>query len=401
MLSLGIDVSKHKSTVSLTNEYGEILLGPKDLNNTKEDLESLVKDLKKFGKEEIRVVMEYTNVFHKPVLNFLNSKGYFCSVVNPLKMKKYLNNLSFRGVKTDRKDSLSISQYGIDNWFRLERYEDSQDEIYESMRRLSREYLTKQKIRTSQKQDLDHIIDQVMPGIKDIFAGYNPHPESDRLCDFMETFWHYDLISRYSYKTFEKKYRKWCSKKGYRFMTKQPARVYSLAINSIPTVPKDEITKSLVMMAITSLRKTDSDLNQILTQLRVLAEKLPEYRIIKEMPCTGNKLGPLLLAELGDVRRFHSADALIAYAGIDVPPNESGEYTAKNRHITRKGSSPLRKLLYQLTTALNISRPKEDSAVVDFILKKKSEGKPHKVALIAGANKFLRIYYARVKELYR
>ena len=34
------------------------------------------------------------------------------------------------------------------------------------------------------------------------------------------------------------------------------------------------------------------------------------------------------------------------------------------------------------------------------IIKKEQEGKPKKVAKVAGMNKFLRIYYARVKELY-
>ena len=42
-----------------------------------------------------------------------------------------------------------------------------------------------------------------------------------------------------------------------------------------------------------------------------------------------------------------------------------------------------------------------DDSVYLYILKKELEGKPKKVAKIAGLNKFLRIYYARVKELYK
>ena len=41
----------------------------------------------------------------------------------------------------------------------------------------------------------------------------------------------------------------------------------------------------------------------------------------------------------------------------------------------------------------------EDS-VYFFIKKKKGEGKPKKVVKIAGLNKFLRIYFARVREGY-
>ena len=44
--------------------------------------------------------------------------------------------------------------------------------------------------------------------------------------------------------------------------------------------------------------------------------------------------------------------------------------------------------------------PKDD-AVYNYILKKEREGKSKKLAKIAGLNKFLRIYYARVKEVYQ
>jgi hypothetical protein len=39
-----------------------------------------------------------------------------------------------------------------------------------------------------------------------------------------------------------------------------------------------------------------------------------------------------------------------------------------------------------------------DEPVFQFLDRKCAEGKPYKVYMIAGANKFLRIYYARVKE---
>lgn len=42
----------------------------------------------------------------------------------------------------------------------------------------------------------------------------------------------------------------------------------------------------------------------------------------------------------------------------------------------------------------------ENDPVYDFILKKRSDGKCGKEAMIAGLNKFLRIYYGKVSELY-
>lgn len=48
-----------------------------------------------------------------------------------------------------------------------------------------------------------------------------------------------------------------------------------------------------------------------------------------------------------------------------------------------------------------IQHKPEGDPVFDFIQKKRSEGKSGKEAMIAGLNKFLRIYYGKVTELYR
>ena len=50
--------------------------------------------------------------------------------------------------------------------------------------------------------------------------------------------------------------------------------------------------------------------------------------------------------------------------------------------------------------ALKIVQPQNDNAVYQYLIKKENEGKPLKVAKIAALNKFLRIYYARVMEVY-
>ena len=71
-----------------------------------------------------------------------------------------------------------------------------------------------------------------------------------------------------------------------------------------------------------------------------------------------------------------------------------------NIEFLEEGSKYLRKVGYEVVKSIKSSRPKIDNAVYLFMLKKENEGKPKKVAKIAGLNKFLRIYYARVKELY-
>ena len=96
--------------------------------------------------------------------------------------------------------------------------------------------------------------------------------------------------------------------------------------------------------------------------------------------------------------RFTHRGVLTAFAGVDSGKNESGQYIQKSVHISKKGSSYLRKTLFLIMDGL-IKRSPADDPVYAFVDKKRSEEKPYLVYMTAGANKFLRIYYGRVKRI--
>lgn len=133
--------------------------------------------------------------------------------------------------------------------------------------------------------------------------------------------------------------------------------------------------------------------------MQLFAKTLPEYAVVREMPCIGDKLAPRIIAEIGNVRRFNNKHSLIAYAGIDAPPYQSGTFNATECHISKRGNSYLRKTGYEIMQSKIQHKPKDD-IVFDFIQRKRSEGKCGKEAMIAGLNKFLRIYYGKVTEAY-
>lgn len=137
----------------------------------------------------------------------------------------------------------------------------------------------------------------------------------------------------------------------------------------------------------------------LILQMQNIAETIPEYKILRAMNGVGDRLGPVILAEIGDIRRFHSGKALNAYAGNDAPPYQSGQFESRNRHISKRGNPALRKACFEVMQALKLTRPQDDPVYL-FLLKKEQEGKPYNVAKMAGVNKFLRIYYARAMELY-
>lgn len=400
MISVGIDVSKGKSTICILKPYGEIVCSPFEVQHVEKELEGLDELLKRLD-GEVRVVMEATGIYHLPVLTFLEEKGYFVSVINPFVMKKYAKENSTRGAKTDKLDSAMIANYGIEKWFKLQRHE-GDEKIYAELKLLGRRYRYYMELHVKALQELTHMLDYTMPGIKKLFNSWDEASGKDKLSDFVERFWHFDMITEQSHDEFIEEYLAWAKEKKYHRSRSKAEEVYELASDGISTVSSSTpSTKMLVQEAISVLRAVDNSLSHILSRMQELAKSLPEYSTVRAMGGVGNVLAPKLIAEIGDVRRLHSAKALIAWAGIDPPPYESGQFVGSKRRITKRGSSTLRKVGYEVMRVLKSHRAPEDDVVYNYILKKENEGKDKKHAKIAGLNKFLRIYYARVLEVYQ
>ena len=398
MISVGIDVAKGKSTISVITRYGEILLSPKDYKHTIDDLNSFNQKLSKYN-EEIRITMEATGTYHLPIYRYFKEKGYFVSIINPLEMKRY-RCLGIRNPKTDRIDSLIIAQYGIDYWYRIKSQHD-RSEIRQELKLLGKQYVQYMKIRIARYQSLSAILDQTMPNVYNLLNDFDKRNGKDKLCDFVFEFWHSDNIIKYSENIFVKKYLNLLNKKGYRQNESEARQLYQNAKTSIPTLPSSsETTRLLVQEAVNVLREINNSLYIILKQMKEIAKTFPEYETVISMGAIGECLAPRLIAEIGDPRYFHSAKALIAYAGIDAPPYQSGQFIGNQRHMSKRGSSTLRKLGYEIMDCVNKHQNKlKDDPVCQYFLKKRAEGKAYRVAMMAAFNKFLRIYHSRVSKV--
>lgn len=397
MISVGIDVAKGKSTVCILKPYGEIVCKPFDIEHQNKDLSELASMILKFD-DEVKVVMEATGIYHLPVLTYLQEKGIFVTVINPYLMKVYRSE-SLRKAKTDKIDSRIIANYGIEHWFTMEEFKVSED-IYGELRLLGQQYRHYMKLHVTSLHELTHLLDYTMPGIKTMLASWNEGNRKDKLSDFVEQFWHFDEITKYSESEFIDAYVAWAKDKKYQQSQTKAKTIYELAHEGIPTLSSETPSvKMLVTEAVRVLKEIDATLGVILSRMQELAKSLPEYSVVREMGGVGDVLAPKLIAEIGDVRRFHSGKALIAYAGIDTPPYESGQFIGSNRTITKRGSAALRKVGYETMRCIKMC-PRPDDPVYQYVIKKEAEGKAKKSAKIAGLNKFLRIYYARVKEIY-
>ena len=389
MNSVGIDISKGRSTVAVMRPFGEIVISPFDVRHTDSELSELARQLKSLN-GETRVVMEATGNYHTPVAKLLHEAGLYVSVVNAKLVHGYGNN-DLRRVKTDQKDAVKLANYGLDRWLTLPRYIPEEDTrlLLKSCYRQYRQY---SKVQTVLKNNLISLLDTVFPNANRLFSSPIRGDGSEKWVDFVAEFWHCRCVSGKSKKAFTNKYQRWCRKHGYNFSEEKAHTIHTEASGHIGAMPKSETTKLLVEQAVAQLRATSSALTALKHEMLTLAAKLPEYPVVMGMFGVGPTLDPQLIAKIGDVRRFYSKKALVAHASLDAPPNDSGNVTGRHKSMSKVGASSLRRTLF-LIMSVYLQRSPLDESIYQFMDRKRTEGKPYRVCMMASANKFLRIYY--------
>ena len=167
MNSVGIDISKGRSTVAVMRPFGEVVISPFEVQHTDSELSKLAKLLKSLN-GETRVVLEATGNYHMPVAWLLHNAGLYVSVINAKLVHNYGNN-NLRRVKTDKKDAVKLANYGLDRWLSLPRY------IPEETSRLQlkncyRQYQKYSKVQTLLKNNLISLLDITFPNANRLFA---------------------------------------------------------------------------------------------------------------------------------------------------------------------------------------------------------------------------------------
>lgn len=393
--AVGIDVSKAKSTVAARRPGGEVALMPFEVVHDADGLKKLIATLKELD-GEVRVVMEHTGMYWRPVALALKEAGFFVSVVNAILIHDFSDN-SLRKVKTDRADALKIANYGLTFWQELREYS-AEDETRQLLKIQNRLYERTTTTGIMLRNGLISLLDQTFPGANKLFLNEQKNLKGHvKWVDFIIRFWHKECVAALPLHSFADTFQKWCKRTGYRFSTSDAERIHTIARNAVATLPKNDSTKLLITQAANSLNAVYDSLQMLRNEMNRLASLLPEYELVMSLEGVGQITGPQLMAEIGDIRRFSHKGALVAYAGVDAPPFQSGTFDAKNRHVSKRGSPHLRKVLFEIASMILV-RSNMDNPIFCFMDKKRAEGKHFYVYTVAGAAKFLRIYYAKVKE---
>lgn len=370
----GIDVSKASSEVAIVIN-GEKIHGYTMPNDTI-GFTRLLDDLKNVQKPEI--IFEATGVYSRRLQAFLEENGYAYTQLNPLEAKKQLDSLRVR--KTDKIDAetLAISQFVLN---RKPTY--IQEEVYQELRDLSRFYqnLTEDIVRT--KNRLHKVLQVTFPEMENILST----PTREQYWNLVMTFPYKDFVLELSKDEPLEGIRQSTSK---RISNKRVAylaqKLAALANQSYCAVKKNSPILEEVRYYAKELLRLSEQRQAVLEQMVELAQPLPEYEILLSIPGIAETTATSMIGELGDIRRFQSANQINAFIGIDLRHYESGNFLVKE-HITKRGNPYARKILFKCIHNIAAASHTNHCHIADFYEKRKRQSqttstKPHTIASI-------------------
>lgn len=164
--------------------------------------------------------------------------------------------------------------------------------------------------------------------------------------DFILSFWHCECISSFSEKLFSNRYQKWCKKNKYNFFAEKAFDIWKFFRKQAFTLQKNSHTELLITSAAAQLTTVSKTVEILKAEMLSLAKMLPEYPAVMKIYGVGETIGPQLMAEIGDVRRFARKQSLVAFAGVDPEPNQSGKSDTKSNSASKHGSPLLRKAFF-------------------------------------------------------
>ena len=379
----GIDVSKASSEVAILVN-GEKVHGY-TMPNDCIGFSRLLSDLDFVYRPE--VIFEATGVYSRRLQTFLENNDYTYTRLNPLEAKKQLDSLRVR--KTDKIDAekLALSQFSLN---RKPSY--VQKSVYQELRDLSRFYqnLTEDIVRT--KNRLHKALQVTFPELETLLSA----PTGKQYWSLVTAFPSKDFILDWSEADLTKVIRQSTAKRmSDKRVSYLVTKLLELAKQSYCAVKKASPMIEEVRYYAQELLRLTERRQVTLDNMIELAQPLPEYDILLSIPGIAETTATSIIGELGDVRRFQSANQINAFIGIDLRHYESGIYLAQE-HITKRGNPYARKILFKTIHNITTAGHYHPCHIAEFYEKRKRQSQviSTKSATIAAMHRLIRtIHY--------
>ncbi|MBE0559120.1 MAG: IS110 family transposase [Proteobacteria bacterium] len=379
---VGIDVSKDKfDACGITGDERKLFQFSAAMD--RKGFEKLKDHLAVVSVSSVLIGMESTASYHVNLFSYLVSEGYNVLIVNPLLISNYVK-MQLRKTKTDKKDAVVIALFLLANGSTLiQRVTPS---LISDLRDLSRQRESLVDEMTALKINIKRLLNITFPELEHMTLVFTksmlkvlkqyPSAFALRSADLVQLS---QMLITDSY-----------GRKREAFATELiKAARSSIGINS----PAKEI---ILKQQVTLLLHLEDALREITGVLIEMSRKLMEedINILTSIKGIGDKSAVNFLVEMGgDITQYDDSGKIIAMAGLDPAVYQSGQHEGKGR-ITKRGNRHLRRIIWMMTTrVIHYS----DMFKV-YYLKRRKEGLPYKMAVLATAHKLIRVIYAMLKQ---
>ena len=382
MYIVGIDIGKNHHEASIVSPEGKQIGRSLRFATTHKGADSLMSFIfKNIGNSPCVFGMEATGHYWYPIYSFLKAKGYTIYVINPIQSDS-LRKMYIRQTKNDSIDSFLIAevirfgQFGTTSMA---------DENILAMRQLCRYRDSVISSRTEIKLRIGTIMEQIFPEYEKQFSS---------------------LWVSTSMGILEK------------YLT--PENIENAPIDELFEIIKDKSHNKLTMKKAISIREAAADtfgikiaqdafsfqLKQLIDRMNFLDKQIEALDIeimkyyeqfdcyLHTIPGIGIIAAATILAEIGDINRFKSSSALVAFAGIDPTVRQSGEFSSTHNHMSKRGSPYLRHAIFLAATTCSF----HNSPLNAYYKKKREQGKHHLTATGAVARKLTTVIYAVLRD---
>lgn len=382
MYIVGIDIGKNHHEASIVSPEGKQIGRSLRFATTHKGADSLMSFIfKNIGNSPCVFGMEATGHYWYPIYSFLKAKGYTIYVINPIQSDS-LRKMYIRQTKNDSIDSFLIAevirfgQFGTTSMA---------DENILAMRQLCRYRDSVISSRTEIKLRIGTIMEQIFPEYEKQFSSLWVStsmgilekyltPENIENAPIDELF---EIIKD----------------KSHNRLTK--AKAISIKEAAADTfgikIAQDAFSFQLKQL-IDRMNFLDKQIEALDCQILEYYEKFDCY--LHTIPGIGMIAAATILAEIGDINRFKSSSALVAFAGIDPTVRQSGEFNSTHNHMSKRGSPYLRHAIFLAATTCSF----HNSPLNAYYKKKRDQGKHHLTATGAVARKLTTVIYAVLRD---
>lgn len=373
---VGIDISKYKHDFCIISNTGNVIVENSSFENNKKGFQTLLETLKPYNKSDVHIAFEATGHYSVNLELFLIDQGFSFMKMNPLIIHQFLKTRSLRRTKTDKVDSLAIA-----NFLMSVPYKPNSGLLYNifTLKSLcrSRDQLIKE--RSKYQVLLTNELDLTFPEVKAFFN----NRISTSLLYILEKYQNIHRISLMrDYDTLRKVSHGKISYAKF-------AKLKELAKNSVGHCDKN--TDLLISTYVSLIKSFNDRVIPIENQISTIIKDLNPRMLT--IPGIGEVSAANILSEYGDISNFSSPNKMLAFAGLEPSIIQSGTINNKGKMV-KHGSSHLRYNIMNLALSVINYSP----IFYDYYLKKRSEGKCHRVALSHVCKKLIRVIYTLEKN---